>query len=99
MAKLDKKVIKSLTQLSRIECTEEEQEALLRDLESILVYMEQLQELDTSNTEPCNQVLADLVNVEREDVMGETMPREVFLNNAPAHVGGLIRVPPVIKQT
>jgi aspartyl-tRNA(Asn)/glutamyl-tRNA(Gln) amidotransferase subunit C len=35
----------------------------------------------------------------REDKVGETLPRELFLANAPSHVGGLIRVPPVIKFT
>lgn len=98
MSKLDKKVIKSLIQLSRIDCTEEEQERLLKDLAGILEYMEQLQSIDTSHVEPCNHVLEDIHNVMREDISGETLPREVFLDNAPSHVGGLIRVPPVIKQ-
>jgi aspartyl-tRNA(Asn)/glutamyl-tRNA(Gln) amidotransferase subunit C len=97
MAQLDKKTIQQLTKLSRIACTEEEQDALLIDLKGILSYVEQLQEVDTSNTLPCNHVLEDIVNVVREDVAGPTMPREVFLANAPSHVSGMIRVPPVMK--
>jgi len=97
MSDLNKETIKYLTQLSRIECTEAEQESLLKDLQKILNYVEQLQEVETENVLPCNHVLAGMQNVMREDIPGETMPREVFLNNAPAHTGGLIRVPPVIK--
>lgn len=97
MADLNKQTIKSLTQLSRIKCTEEEEEALLNDLKKILDYVTQMSEVDTTDVLPCNHVLASVCNVTREDIVGETMPREVFLANAPSHIGGLIKVPPVIK--
>ncbi len=99
MAQLDKNAIKSLIQLSRIDCSEDEQEALLKDLKSILKYVELLEEIDTTHVPPCNHVMNDVVNVMREDTVGEVLPREVFLANAPSHVGGMIRVPPVIKQS
>ena len=97
MAHLDKNMIQYLTQLSRIECTEEEQTALLKDLENILQYIDLLDEVDTENVAPCNHVLEEVTNVMREDEVGETLPRKVFLENAPAQIGGMIRVPPVIK--
>lgn len=99
MAALDKKTIATLTKLSRIGCSEEEQEALLKDLKSILNYIEQLQEINTDNVPPCNHVLEGMTNVMREDEVGSSMPRETFLANAPSHVGGMIRVPPVIKSS
>lgn len=98
MANLDKETIRKLSELSRIDCTEEEQESLLKDLRSILNYFDQLQEVDTGDTPPCNNVLAGMANVFREDTIGPTLPREVFLANSPAHTGGLIRVPPVIAK-
>lgn len=97
MAVLDRKLIKNLSMLCRIHCTDEEIEGLLRDLAEIVEYFEQLSEIDTDDVAPCNHVL-DMVNVEREDIPGETIPREVFLANAPEHVGGMVRVPPVIKS-
>jgi aspartyl-tRNA(Asn)/glutamyl-tRNA(Gln) amidotransferase subunit C len=99
MANLSKETIKYLTQLSRIDCSEAEQENILNDLRSILDYFEQLKELDVTGVPPCNIVLEDIQNVMREDEVGETLPREVFLNNAPSQVGGMIRVPTVIKQS
>lgn len=98
MIKLDKATIQQLTRLCRIDCTEEEQESLLKDLRKILNYIEQLQEVDTENIPPCNHVLEGLANVMREDIVGEVLNREIFLANAPAHIGGMIRVPPIIKQ-
>lgn len=99
MSKLNKESIKSLIQLSRIDCSEEEQAALLQDLAKILAYIEQLQEIDTENVPPCNQVLAGMSNVMRDDVVGETLSRDVFLSNAPSQIGGMIRVPPVMKAS
>lgn len=98
MAKLTKQTIKNLIQLSRIDCSEDEQEALLKDLAKILAYVELLQEVDTQAVMPCNQVLEQSANVMREDVVGDLMPRELFLANAPSQIGGMIRVPPVIKS-
>jgi len=97
MAELNKETLKNLTTLSRIDCSEEEQEALLGDLQNILTYVDTLTKIDTENVSPCNHVLADMNNVMREDEVGEVMPRETFLANAPDQIGGLIRVPPVIK--
>lgn len=98
MVKLDKETIKQLTRLCRIDCTEEEQEALLKDLKKILDYFELLEQVDTEDVPPCNHVLENMTNVMREDIIGQVLDREVFLANAPSHIGGMIRVPPVIKQ-
>lgn len=97
MAELDEKDIEKLSKLCRIECTEQEKEKLRGNLSKILDYIAQLQEVDTDGVPPCNQVLEDMKNVTREDEASDLLPREKFLNNAPAHTGGMIRVPPVIK--
>lgn len=99
MVKVDKETIKNLTQLSRIGCSEAEQEALLEDLRKILNYIELLQTVDTENVSPCNQVLEDLVNVMRDDTVGETLTRQEFLANVPKSAGGLVSVPSVMKPS
>ncbi len=97
MTELNRQLLKNLTQLSRIAVTEEEEESLLRDLQKILIYADQLQSLDTQDVPPCYSVLDDLCNVLREDIVNDQLPRALFLANAPDHVGGLVRVPPVLK--
>lgn len=97
MTRPDKDMIHYLTQLSHIHCTEDEQESLMNDLGEMLDYVEKLQEVDTEKVSPCHHVLEDFTNVMREDEVGETLSRETFLKNAPSHIGGMIRVPPVIK--
>lgn len=97
MPNIDKETIKNLTELCRIDCKEDEQLSLMNDLQKILNLVSQLDEVDTEHVKPCNHVLDDMVNVEREDLVKDVMPREVFLNNAPSHTGGMIKVPPVMK--
>jgi len=99
MPQLDPEIIKNLTMLSRIRCSKEERESLLSDLNEILGYVEQLNEVDVEGLPPCNTVLQGMTNVMREDETGQTLPRETFLANAPEHISGMVRVPPVIKSS
>lgn len=98
MARFDQETIQNLIALSRIECTEEQKNALLGDLKKIIEYFEQLNEIDTDNVPPCNHVLAEMHNVMREDEVKGILPRDLFLSNAPDKIGGMIKVPTVIKQ-
>lgn len=87
-----------LSKLCRIACTEEEKEQFLAALSSVLAYMEQLNEIETEGVPPCNTVLETVYNIMREDEVGALLSRDLFLANAPSHVGGMVRVPPVLKQ-
>lgn len=98
MAQLDRETIKKLARLSRIECSDDAAESLLQDLRKILDYVRMLESLDTEDVPVCSYVLEGQLNVMREDVVGHTLDREEFLSNSPAHIGGMIRVPPVLKQ-
>jgi aspartyl-tRNA(Asn)/glutamyl-tRNA(Gln) amidotransferase subunit C len=65
-------------------------------MDGILAYIEQLEELDVSGIEPTAHATL-LTNVVREDVAGESFPRETMLANAPADVNEeLIKVGQVL---
>jgi len=98
MAHFDEKELAKLAKLCRIECSEEEKKKFYSSLLRILDYIDQMKEIDTDGVAPCDRVLETLSNVMREDVVGETLSRETFLSNAPAHVGGMVRVPTIIKM-
>jgi len=87
-----------LSRLCRISCTEEEKKNFLKSIEDILAYVDQLQEVDTEGVPPCLTVLETLTNKLREDTPEEPLSRDLFLVNAPSQVGGMVRVPPVLKQ-
>lgn len=90
--------IEKLTRLARIDCPEEERKTLYQNLSKILVYIEQLSELDLSDVAPCNHILPTLKNVLREDVIEAPLSRAEFLKNAPASISSMVRVPPVINK-
>ena len=98
MSKLDKQTLTELTNLCRIKCTESELKTLHKNLESILKYIERMNEVNTDNVEVCNHVCRTSSNVLREDQIEKTLSREIFLKNSPSHVAGMVRVPTIINK-
>lgn len=97
MTELDKATLANLTKLCRIDCSDDELKTLLKNLQSILGYIDQLKEVDTTDVPVCNHVTEEIQPFMREDKPNESLDRETFLQNSPSHVGGMIRVPTVIK--
>ena len=92
----DKIDIGYVAQLARLELPEEQARQLQGELESIVHYIDELSEVDVTGVEPTAHA-AQLFNVWREDRIGESLPRETMLANAPDTVNGeLIRVPQVL---
>ncbi len=98
MSKFSSDDLEHLKKLCRIECTPAEEDALLHSLQRVLGYMESLKDVDTTNVAACNYVLRGMLrNPMREDVVHDALSREQFLGNAPDQIGGMVRVPPVLK--
>ena len=100
MANFDHQTLEHLKKLCRIECTPEENREILESLNRILEYVEQLKEVNTEHTKTCRYVLRGMLkNRMREDEVKNLLPREQFLANAPDQIGGMIRVPPILKPS
>ncbi len=65
------------------------------NLEQLLDFAEQLDELDTSNVKPTTHVLK-MRNVLREDEPAKGLPIEEVLKNAPDHQDGQVKVPSIL---
>ncbi|MCQ6277034.1 Asp-tRNA(Asn)/Glu-tRNA(Gln) amidotransferase subunit GatC [Bacillus sp. V3B] len=87
--------VKHVANLARLAITEEEAKMFTNQLDAIIGFAEQLNELDTDNVEPTSHVL-DIKNVMREDIAQAGLPIEEVLKNAPEHENGQIRVPSII---
>lgn len=94
--KISREEIEHIAVLARLSLSEEEKKVFGPQLSSILGYMEKLNELDTSDTEPTSHVLP-LSDVMREDIPIDSLPREEALKNAPAHTDKFYRVPKIIE--
>lgn len=97
MEKFNQDDLKRLTKLCHIECSPEEEDRLLKNMCSILDYIDQLHEINTDLTIGKHNPLECPSNTMGEDVIEESLDREEFLSNAPSHVGGMVRIPPVIQ--
>jgi aspartyl-tRNA(Asn)/glutamyl-tRNA(Gln) amidotransferase subunit C len=102
-----------VAELANLELTAEERGNMLRDLNSILDYVDRLNELDTSDVPPMAQV-SDRYGVDeakrgserfayasREDVLHglrPSLPHEEALANAPDADQDFFRVPKVIER-
>lgn len=92
---VSKSDVAHLAALSSISLGDDELDALTVDLENIITYIEQLQELDTSGVEPTYQ-LTGLDNVWREDEIEQQLSREQLLELAPESLDNQIKVPKVL---
>lgn len=88
--------VERVAHLARLKFSEEEKGKFISQLNRILDYIAQLEELDTEEVPPTSHVLP-LRNVFREDVAGPSMPREELMANAPAEHMGYFEVPRVIE--
>lgn len=78
--------------LAKLELSDEEKENAKKDMESMLDYIDKLNELDTTGVEPMSHVFP-VNNVFREDVVTNGDDRENILKNAPEEQNGMFNVP------
>jgi aspartyl-tRNA(Asn)/glutamyl-tRNA(Gln) amidotransferase subunit C len=111
--KVTEKEVAYVADLANLELTADERSGLLRDLNSILDYIDMLNELDTSSVEPMTQVSIDYDAREVSDGAGKfnyamrddiveglrkSLSQEAALANAPDSDGTFFRVPKVIER-
>ena len=84
-----------VAKLAHLEFDQDEKEDMTDKLESILEYMQQLSDIDTTDVEATTHVLP-ISNVFREDVVGETLSNKDALSNAPDHEENFFKVPKIL---
>jgi aspartyl-tRNA(Asn)/glutamyl-tRNA(Gln) amidotransferase subunit C len=111
--KVTEKDVAYVADLANLDLSEDERRAMLRDLNSILDYVDRLNELDTSDVPPMAQV-SDRYGVNeakqgserfayalRQDILEglrKSLPHDEALANAPDADEHFFRVPKVIER-
>ena len=93
--------VKRVAELAYLELTAKEEVRMQRDLNAILGYIDQLNELDTSSVEPMAQVAEVLGGAPaalRVDKPRPSLPRERVMAAAPETDGKFFKVPKVIER-
>ena len=94
--KITREEVEHVALLARLKFGEAEKERFTTQLNSILEYMDQLKELDTSQVEPTFHAVSRK-NVFRPDQVLPSAQPETALGNAPDGDRGFFRVPKIIE--
>ena len=98
--KITEKDVRYVSALANLELSDAEVLRLASDMDSILTYVEKLDELDTAAIEPMAQVLYDAPEdvAMRADQERPSFPQDKALANAPENGAGHFKVPKVIER-
>ncbi len=97
--------VRHVAALANLELTEDELQRMARDLDAVLGYIVQLDELDTANVAPMAQVADSLGTVPaaageslRTDAVRPSIDRSLVMRDAPETDGRFFKVPKVIER-
>ncbi len=93
---IDKATVSRIANLARIRVPEEEKEPLAKELQSILSWIEQLNEVDTQNVPPLTSVVETQLP-QRNDAVTDGGYAEDVLANAPKQAASFFVVPKVVE--
>lgn len=93
---VDQATVRHIARLARIAVSDEEVAALEPELNNILGWIEQLQEVDVTGVEPMTAVIPNHQRL-REDKVTDGGYRDDVLANAPDAEHGFFAVPKVIE--
>lgn len=88
------KDVEHVAKLARLELSEDEKIKFSKQLGDILKYVEQMNEVDTTDIEPMSHAIP-VVNVMREDNVVSEQTKEELMANAPSKEDGFFRVPKI----
>jgi len=97
MPSISREEVQHVAKLAHLALTDEELDSVGRDLNRILEYFKVLQELDTTDV-PLTSHAVPMINVYREDEVGQSLPNEDVVANAPDGIDEFFRVPRIVEE-
>lgn len=91
------KIVDKLAGLAKLHFNDSQKEEIKKDLQSMIQFVEKLNELDTTGVEPLLH-LSENINILREDEIKSGINRTDGLKNAAVHDDHFFKVPKVIKK-
>jgi len=95
---ITKKRVQHVAQLANLKVTDNEAQLYATQLEAVVEYIKQLDELDTTKVTPTFQVIDQVVNVFREDVITPSLSQKEALSQAQETHNGYFVVPAILEQ-
>ena len=95
--KIDKKTVDKIAKLSKLEFNEEEGRLILNDMNKMLDFIDQLNELNTEGVEPLVHMNEEL-NKLRKDINYSNTTQEEALKNSPVKDSTYFKLPKVLDK-
>ncbi|MBH83670.1 MAG: Asp-tRNA(Asn)/Glu-tRNA(Gln) amidotransferase GatCAB subunit C [Flavobacteriales bacterium] len=95
--KINLKLIDKIAKLSQLNLNKEEKIKMEKDLNKILDFVDELNNLNTEDVEPLVYINEE-VNKLRKDEVSEHLKKENALKNAPVKDSDYFKVPRVVKK-
>lgn len=89
--------VSHIAKLANLPLKENEKEKFEKQLTETLSYVENLQEVDTTNVTPTDHITG-LENVTREDVSSPSLTQKEALSNTTSKHNGLFKVPAIFEE-
>lgn len=93
---VDQKTVRHIARLARIAVRDDELEALEKELNGILDWVEQLGEVDVTGVEPMTSAVETVMKMRDDVAVTENLQKEVT-RNAPGAEDGFYVVPKVVE--
>ena len=95
--KIDKKTVDKIAKLSKLKFNEEEGNLILKDMNKMLEFIGQLNQLDTKDIDPLIH-MSDEVNKLRNDINQELTSQNEALKNSPEKDSTYFKLPKVLDK-
>ena len=93
---MDKKTVTTISYLSRLKIDGEKEEKITKDLENIIKFVDQLNNVDTLNVEPLTNPLEKTAKTRQDKITAKNLKDEL-LNIAPSSNEDYFLVPRVVE--
>ncbi|PID58576.1 Asp-tRNA(Asn)/Glu-tRNA(Gln) amidotransferase GatCAB subunit C [candidate division KSB3 bacterium] len=94
--KISEDQVRHVAQLACVELEDVQLHEISESLSTILLYMDTLNEIDTSGVSPSSHI-GKLETVFREDEVKASLAQDEALRNAPDRAGAFYRVPKILE--
>ena len=94
--KINSSSLTKLARLARLEFNKDSQVNLIKDLNEIIGFIDQLNEVNTDNVQPLSSVTGHDLPL-RKDIVIDGEINEKILENAPEKISGYFVVPKVVE--
>ena len=94
---INQEQLQKIAHLARLEMPESAEKEMMDSMNSVLTWMEELNEINTDNVKPLTHMSLE-INALREDKVIPNISREQGLKNAPKQDGEYFRVPKVMES-